>query len=64
MPSRVDLIFLFHVLTVNRQVKKEIETRLKHDTRVTLLGHVQRGGTPSAFDRNMVRNLWGFSSVV
>lgn len=37
-----------------RQVKKVLETRLGHDTRITLLGHVQRGGTPSAFDRNMV----------
>ncbi|KAI6062358.1 ATP-dependent 6-phosphofructokinase, muscle type [Aix galericulata] len=25
--------------------------RLGYDTRVTILGHVQRGGTPSAFDR-------------
>jgi 6-phosphofructokinase 1 len=27
--------------------------QLGEDTRVTLLGHVQRGGAPSAFDRNM-----------
>lgn len=32
-------------------VKSVIEKKLKHDTRVTTLGHVQRGGTPSAFDR-------------
>ncbi|KAI9031220.1 phosphofructokinase-domain-containing protein [Hyaloraphidium curvatum] len=32
-------------------VKKVLEERLGLDTRVTLLGHVQRGGTPSAFDR-------------
>ncbi|KAK2548947.1 ATP-dependent 6-phosphofructokinase [Acropora cervicornis] len=28
-----------------------IKCRLQHDTRVTILGHVQRGGAPSAFDR-------------
>lgn len=28
--------------------------RLGFDTRVTVLGHVQRGGTPSAFDRVLV----------
>lgn len=28
--------------------------RLGFDTRVTILGHVQRGGTPSAFDRILV----------
>ena len=32
-------------------VKKVLSTRLGHDTRVTCLGHVQRGGSPSAFDR-------------
>lgn len=29
----------------------EIEKRTKFETRVTVLGHLQRGGTPSAFDR-------------
>ncbi len=30
---------------------KENQERLGYDLRVTILGHVQRGGTPSAFDR-------------
>ncbi|MCA9996751.1 MAG: 6-phosphofructokinase [Anaerolineales bacterium] len=34
-------------------VKKVIEERIKEDTRVTILGHVQRGGSPSAFERYM-----------
>jgi len=29
----------------------EIEQRTGYETRVTILGHVQRGGTPTAFDR-------------
>ena len=29
----------------------EIERRTGYETRVTILGHVQRGGTPVAFDR-------------
>jgi ATP-dependent phosphofructokinase / diphosphate-dependent phosphofructokinase len=29
----------------------EIERRTGHEARATVLGHVQRGGTPSAFDR-------------
>jgi phosphofructokinase-like protein len=29
----------------------EIEQRTGHETRATVLGHIQRGGTPSAFDR-------------
>ncbi|XP_033640938.1 ATP-dependent 6-phosphofructokinase, platelet type-like isoform X1 [Asterias rubens] len=32
-------------------VKDLIVKRLDYDTRVTVLGHVQRGGNPSAFDR-------------
>jgi 6-phosphofructokinase 1 len=34
-------------------VKQALEKRLGEDTRVTILGHVQRGGAPSAFDRFM-----------
>jgi ATP-dependent phosphofructokinase / diphosphate-dependent phosphofructokinase len=30
---------------------KEIEKRLGVETRVTILGHIQRGGSPTAFDR-------------
>ncbi|HPF58542.1 MAG TPA: 6-phosphofructokinase, partial [Candidatus Competibacteraceae bacterium] len=34
-------------------VRQVLEERLGEDTRVTILGHVQRGGTPSAYDRWM-----------
>ncbi|MCA9986909.1 MAG: 6-phosphofructokinase, partial [Anaerolineales bacterium] len=34
-------------------VKKVLEDRLGEDTRLTILGHVQRGGRPTAFDRNL-----------
>ncbi|CAH1286316.1 unnamed protein product [Diabrotica balteata] len=33
------------------QVKKVVVDNLHQDTRITVLGHVQRGGNPSAFDR-------------
>jgi len=33
-----------------------VKSRLKYDTRVTILGHVQRGGSPSAFDIILVRH--------
>lgn len=32
-------------------VRDVLEDRLGEDTRVTILGHVQRGGSPSAYDR-------------
>lgn len=34
-------------------IKQVMEERLAEDTRVTILGHVQRGGSPSAYDRNL-----------
>ena len=38
-------------------VKRTLEDRLGEDTRITVLGHVQRGGSPSAFDRNLSTQL-------
>ena len=38
-------------------VRKVLEERLGEDTRLTVLGHVQRGGAPSAFDRNLATQL-------
>lgn len=34
-----------------REVRAHIEATLQVDTRITVLGHVQRGGAPSALDR-------------
>ena len=36
---------------IGHRVAAEIEARTGYETRVTVLGHVQRGGTPTAFDR-------------
>ncbi|KAF7996715.1 hypothetical protein HCN44_002361 [Aphidius gifuensis] len=33
------------------KVKQVVVDKLQQDTRITVLGHVQRGGNPSAFDR-------------
>ncbi|XP_066541974.1 ATP-dependent 6-phosphofructokinase, liver type isoform X1 [Hoplias malabaricus] len=44
-------------------VKDLVVNRLGYDTRVTVLGHVQRGGTPSAFDRVLSSKL-GMEAVV
>lgn len=41
------------------EVSKTIEKRLGLETRVTILGHIQRGGTPTAFDRALASRLGG-----
>lgn len=43
-------------------IRKILEERLGEDTRVTILGHVQRGGSPSAFDRNL-STILGYAAV-
>jgi 6-phosphofructokinase 1 len=43
-------------------VKNTLEERLGEDVRITILGHVQRGGSPSAFDRYM-STLLGYAAV-
>jgi 6-phosphofructokinase 1 len=37
------------------KVRQVVVEKLNQDTRITVLGHVQRGGSPSAFDRVLVR---------
>ncbi|MFW6224004.1 MAG: 6-phosphofructokinase [Spirochaetota bacterium] len=43
-------------------VKNVLKERLGADTRVTILGHVQRGGAPSAYDR-LLGSLLGHAAV-
>ena len=38
-------------------LEQEIEQRTGYETRATVLGHVQRGGTPTAFDRVLATRL-------
>jgi phosphofructokinase-like protein len=40
----------------------EIEARTGFETRVTILGHVQRGGTPTAFDR-VLSTRFGIAAI-
>ena len=43
-------------------VAEEIEERTGFETRVTILGHVQRGGTPTAFDR-ILATRFGIAAI-
>ena len=42
---------------IGHQLEREIETRTGFETRTTVLGHIQRGGTPTAFDRVLATRL-------
>ncbi len=39
------------------ELAKEIEERLGNETRATILGHIQRGGSPCAFDRILASRM-------
>ncbi|XP_012860004.3 ATP-dependent 6-phosphofructokinase, platelet type [Echinops telfairi] len=47
----------------SEKIKDLVVKQLGFDTRVTILGHVQRGGTPSAFDRILASRL-GVEAVI
>lgn len=40
------------------KVRATVVEKINQDTRITVLGHVQRGGNPSAFDRVLVNRSW------
>ena len=48
----------------SQYVKKVIEMKLGHDTRITVLGHVQRGGRPSAYDRLIACRMGAAAALV
>jgi ATP-dependent phosphofructokinase / diphosphate-dependent phosphofructokinase len=47
----VDQFGHVHLGGIGEVIGREIEKRTGFETRVTVLGHVQRGGSPTAFDR-------------
>jgi 6-phosphofructokinase 1 len=47
---------------VGAVIGAEIEQRTGFETRVTILGHVQRGGTPTAFDR-VLSTRYGIAAI-
>ncbi|MCL2660153.1 MAG: 6-phosphofructokinase, partial [Acidobacteriaceae bacterium] len=47
---------------IGQAVAEEIEKRTKYETRSVNLGHTQRGGTPSAYDR-MLATRYGLKAI-
>ena len=42
---------------IGQRLEREIEQRTGFETRTTVLGHIQRGGSPTAFDRVLATRL-------
>lgn len=49
-----------HITDVN-ELAKRIQAKTKRETRATILGHIQRGGPPLAFDRILSSRMGSFA---
>ena len=47
---------------IGQRLEREIERRTGYETRTTVLGHIQRGGTPTAFDR-VLATRFGLAAI-
>ncbi|MCU0269758.1 MAG: 6-phosphofructokinase [Acidimicrobiales bacterium] len=47
---------------IGQRLSEEIEARTGYETRAVVLGHVQRGGTPTAFDR-VLATRFGIAAI-
>lgn len=47
---------------IGQRIADEVHARTGYETRVTILGHVQRGGTPTSFDR-VLASRYGVAAI-
>ena len=52
-----DIIIVAEGVGNINKIEEELKTKVDTDIRVTILGHVQRGGAPTAFDRILATRL-------
>lgn len=55
------IIALTELMTDANQLAKEIEKATGRETRATVLGHIQRGGRPTAFDRILASRMGNYA---
>lgn len=56
-----DIILVAEGVGSATDIAKELEGKVKSEMRVTILGHIQRGGAPSAFDRIISTKMGAFA---
>ena len=59
--KRHAIIAITELVTDVHQLAKDIEARVGNETRATVLGHVQRGGSPCAFDRILASRMGAYA---
>jgi phosphofructokinase-like protein len=61
-PAEIDVYGHQRLGGIGGIIGAEIERRTGYDARVTILGHVQRGGTPNAYDR-VLATRYGIAAI-
>lgn len=59
--KRHSIILVTENITDVHKLSEKIESRTGRETRATILGHVQRGGAPTAFDRVLASRMGVFA---
>jgi len=59
--KRHALVIITEHVTDTLELAKRIEKRVGIESRATILGHIQRGGTPTAFDRVLASRMGHFA---
>ncbi len=49
---------------IGRFLEAELRTRVQSEVRTTILGHMQRGGTPTAYDRNLATCFGAYAAAM
>ncbi len=49
---------------IGQVLENQLETHLRSEIRTTILGHTQRGGTPTAFDRNLASAFGAYAAAM
>jgi len=49
---------------IGRMLELQLRERIKSEVRTTILGHVQRGGTPTAYDRNLATVFGAYAAAM
>ena len=49
---------------IGQVLERQLEKHLRSEIRTTILGHTQRGGTPTAFDRNLASAFGAYAAAM
>ena len=49
---------------ISKVLENQLEAHLRSEIRTTILGHIQRGGTPTPFDRNLATAFGAYAAAM